>query len=43
MLTYGDVRDDDACTVIDNDKHASRSTTVHAFIWRMLGMTMLAQ
>ncbi len=33
MLTYGDVRDEDACTVIDNDKHASWSMIVHAYIW----------
>ncbi len=43
MLTYGDVRDDDACTVINNDKHASRSTMVHAYIWRVLGIAMQAQ
>ncbi len=43
MLTYGDVRDDDACAVIDNHKHASQSTMVHAYIWRVWGMTLQAR
>ncbi len=38
----GDVRDDAECEVIDNEKHASWSTMVHAYIWRVLGMTMQA-
>ncbi len=37
MLTYGGIRDIDACMMIDNLKHVSWSMTVHAYIWRHQG------
>ncbi len=37
MLTYGGIRDIDACAMIGNRKHVLKFTTVNAYIWRHQG------
>ncbi len=37
MLTYGAIRDIDACAMTDKHKYVSQYMTVHAYIWRHQG------